>query len=245
MGQVNALSVVSLGDYAFGRPGRVTAAVWAGQSGGTDIERQAKLGGAIHTKGVLILSGLLGQRYGQDTPLNLNASLTFEQSYDEIEGDSASAAELIALLSAISDIPIDQGKAITGSINQRGQIQAIGGVNEKVEGFFALCRQKGLTGEQGVILPAANQPSLMLKEEVIEAVKAGTFHIWVVDTLDEDILLLTGRKAGKRLKDGTYLQGSFNQVVMARLKQYNRAMKASAQDGSRRKKTNSSETGNQ
>lgn len=236
VGQVNALSVISLGDYAFGRPGRVTAAASTGQSGITDIERQARLGGAIHTKGVLILSGLLSQRYGQEFPLSLNASLTFEQSYDEIEGDSASAAELIALLSAISGIPVDQGKAITGSINQRGQVQAIGGVNEKIEGFFAVCRQKGLTGDQGVIIPAANRRSLMLKEEVVEAVKAGAFHIWTVQALEEAILLLTGREAGERQPGAAYPDGSFNQAVMARLRQYHQAMKALAQEERRPKK---------
>ena len=184
----------------------------------------------------MILSGLLSQRYGQEFPLSLNASLTFEQSYDEIEGDSASAAELIALLSAISGIPVDQGKAITGSINQRGQVQAIGGVNEKIEGFFAVCRQKGLTGDQGVLIPAANRRSLMLKEEVVEAVKAGAFHIWTVQALEEAILLLTGREAGERQPGAAYPDGSFNQAVMARLRQYHQAMKALAQEERRPKK---------
>ena len=154
-----------------------------------DIERQAKLGGPIHTKGVLIISGFLGELYGQNRPINLTASLTFEQSYDEVEGDSASAAEFIAILSAISGIPIDQSRAITGSINQHGQIQAIGGVNEKVEGFFDTCRQKGMTGQQGVIIPTANQRNLLLKKDIREAVAQGKFHLWTVNTIDEAIAL--------------------------------------------------------
>jgi lon-related putative ATP-dependent protease len=245
VGQVNALSVISLGDYAFGRPSRLTASVCAGQSGVTDIERQAKLGGPIHTKGVLIIGGFLGLRYGQNFPLSLTASLTFEQSYDEVEGDSASAAELLALLSAIASIPIDQGKAVTGSINQHGQIQAIGGVNEKIEGFYAVCQQKGLTGEQGVIIPEANRRSLMLKAEVIAAVEAGAFHIWPVRTIDEAIILLTGVAAGERCSDGSYMEGSFNHAVMVRLNQYHQAMKPETHDGRQRSKINAIDLENQ
>jgi lon-related putative ATP-dependent protease len=224
VGQINALSVLSLGDYSFGRPCRVTASVCAGQAGVVDIERQARLGGPIHTKGVLIISGFLGKCYGQSHPLNLTASLTFEQSYDEIDGDSASAAELIALLSALADIPIDQSKAITGSVNQHGQIQAIGGVNEKIEGFFETCRQNGLTGRQGVIIPYANRRNLMLKKEVREAVSRGGFHIWAVKTVDEVVLLLTGCNFGRMQGDGTYPQGSFNQAVICRLEAFARVM---------------------
>jgi len=218
VGQINALSVISLGDYDFGRPNRVTAAVSAGGGGVIDIERQAKLAGPIHTKGVLIISGFIGARYGQDSPISLTASLTFEQSYDEVEGDSASAAELIALLSAISGIAIDQEKAITGSVNQYGRIQAIGGVNEKIEGFFAICNQKGLSGNQGVVIPEANVRSLMLNEEVINAVREGKFHIWPVQTVDDALHILTGVPAGKQRKDGTYPAGSVNHAVLKQLK---------------------------
>ena len=222
VGQINALSVLSLGDYAFGRPCRVTASVHAGQGGILDIERQAKLGGPIHTKGVLILSGFLGGRYGRGRRLNLSASLTFEQSYDEIEGDSASAAELLALLSAIADIPLRQDRAITGSINQHGQIQPIGGVNEKIEGFFAVCKGRGLTGEQGVLIPAANRQNLMLREEVVEAVKAGQFHLWTIMHLDQCLALLTGLAAGVRQLDGSFPEESFNGQVVARLDAFSR-----------------------
>jgi lon-related putative ATP-dependent protease len=221
-GQINALSVLSIGDYSFGRPARVTAAVYPGQGGVIDIERQAKLGGPVHTKGILILSGYLGWRYAEEDPLSLSASLTFEQSYSEIEGDSASAAELLALLSAIAEIPLRQDRAITGSVNQRGQIQAIGGVNEKIEGFFAVCKAKGLSDEQGVLIPSANQRSLMLCDEVVAAVAAGQFHIWPVSTIDQSLSLLTGCEPGERDGQGRYPQGSFNQAVTARLKGFAR-----------------------
>lgn len=224
VGQINALSVISLGDYAFGRPSRVTAVAHPGRGGIIDIERQAKLGGPVHTKGVLILAGLLGQRYGQERPLSLTASLAFEQSYEGIEGDSASAAEFFALLSAISGVPLRQDIAITGSINQHGQIQAIGGVNEKIEGFFYTCRQIGLTGEQGVIIPASNALHLMLSENVIDAVSQGQFHIWTIESIDEGIALLTDMEPGVRQDDGSYSQGSFNQVVMSRLIGYSQAV---------------------
>lgn len=224
VGQINALSVSYLGDYAFGRPNRVTASVSIGQAGVVDIERQARLGGPIHTKGVLIINGFLGAHYGQARPLNLTASLTFEQSYDEVEGDSASAAELIALLSAISGIPIDQSLAITGSINQHGQIQPIGGVNEKIEGFFETCRQKGLTGRQGVVIPQANCRGLMLNKAVCAAVEKGEFQVWPVHTIDDAVALLTGFPFGQRQKDGSYPAGSFNQAVVARLDAFTMAM---------------------
>lgn len=223
VGQINALSVSSLGDYFFGRPNRVTASASVGQGGIIDIERQARLGGPIHTKGVLIISGFLGEYYGKDRPLNLTASLTFEQSYDEIEGDSASAAELIALLSSISAIPIDQSRAITGSINQHGQIQAIGGVNEKVEGFFETCKKKGLTGRQGVIIPQSNRSNLMLTKEVRDSAAQGAFHIWAVETIGEAISLLTGYEFGEPKEDGTFPKGTFNQAVIGRLDAFNKA----------------------
>ena len=222
IGQINALSVLSLGDYSFGRPCRVTAVVHPGQGGIVDIERQAKLGGPLHTKGVLILSGLLGGRYGRNRSLNLSASLTFEQSYDEIEGDSASAAELLALLSAIAEVPLRQDRAITGSLNQRGQVQAIGGVNEKIEGFYAVCKARGLTGEQGVLIPQANQRCLMLRQEVIASVAAGQFHLWPVADIDDCLELLTALPAGAPLPDGGYPEGCFNHRVAARLDEFSR-----------------------
>ena len=223
VGQINALSVSMLGDYAFGRPSRVTAVAYTGKGGVVDIERQAKLGGPIHTKGVLILGGWLGAHYGRKQPISLTASLTFEQSYDEVEGDSASVAELMALLSAISGIPLRQDRAITGSLNQRGQVQAIGGVNDKIEGFYLTCKTKGLTGEQGVIIPLSNLGNLMLRDEVVEAVEAGKFHIWPVHTIEETILLLTGMEAGVLQADGTYPDGTFNQAVAQQLAEFAKA----------------------
>jgi predicted ATP-dependent protease len=229
-GRVNALSLLSMGDYSFGRPSRVTATVAPGQGGVIDIERQAKLGGPIHTKGILILSGFLAWRYGSSGPLSLSASLTFEQSYSEVEGDSASAAELLALLSAIAGLPLRQDLAITGSINQHGQIQAIGGVNEKVEGFYSICKAKGLNGEQGVLIPAANQRSLMLAEQVVEAVASAQFHVWPVTTIDECIALLTGCEPGEPDADGHYPEGSFNAAVTARLKTFASMVSTRGQD---------------
>jgi predicted ATP-dependent protease len=196
-GQVNGISVISLGDVAFGRPNRITASVSAGGAGIIDLEREAKLGGPIHTKGVLILSGYLAEMFGQDKVISLSAQLVFEQSYSEIEGDSASSAELYALLSGLSGLPVRQGIAVTGSVNQKGEIQAVGGINEKIEGFFDVCRMVGLSGEQGVLIPASNQANLMLKEDVAAAVRDGKFHIWGVQTIEEGIEILTGVKAGK------------------------------------------------
>lgn len=222
IGRINALSVLSLGDYTFGRPNRLSVAVSCGKGGVIDIERQAKLGGPIHTKGVMILSGYLHSQYGRSGPLSLSASLTFEQSYGEIEGDSASAAELIALISAIAETPLRQDLAITGSVNQHGQIQAIGGVNEKIEGFFATCSSKGLTGTQGVIIPEANRQNLMLRQEVIDAVSNGKFHIWPISTIEEGLALMTGQAVGELQADGSYPDGTLNQRVMARLSEFAR-----------------------
>jgi len=226
IGQINALSVYLLGDYEFGRPTRVTAIAYPGKGGIVDIERQAKLGGSLHTKGVLILSGYLHSKYGQTLPISLSASLTFEQSYDEVQGDSASAAELLALLSSIAQIPLRQDRAITGSINQLGQIQAIGGVNEKIEGFFTACNASGLTGEQGVIIPHSNQRNLMLNSEVLAAVKEGKFHIWAIQTLDDAVYLLTGIQPGELQPDGTYPSGTLNLAVSNRLQEFNRLIVA-------------------
>jgi lon-related putative ATP-dependent protease len=217
MGQVNGLSVIDLGDFSFGRPTRITASVGVGREGLIDIEREAKLGGPLHTKGVMILNGYITDKYVRDIPLSLSARLVFEQSYEEVEGDSASSTELYAILSRLSDVPIKQGISVTGSVNQKGEVQAIGGLNEKVEGFFEICRAKGLSGKQGVLIPAANVRNLMLKEEVVVVVEEGKFHIYPVSTIDEGIEVLTELKAGKRRKDGSFEPDSINDRVQKRL----------------------------
>nr|HID14986.1 ATP-binding protein [Anaerolineae bacterium] len=217
VGQVNGISVVALGNFAFGRPNRITARVRLGRGKVVDIEREVELGGPIHSKGVLILSGFLGARYAAERPLSLSASLVFEQSYGGGEGDSASLAELCALLSALAEVPIKQSLAVTGSVNQHGEVQAIGGVNEKIEGFFDVCKARGLTGEQGVIIPAANVQHLMLRQDVVEAVEARQFHIYPVQTVDQGIELLTGIRAGEQDEEGNFPEGSINQLVEARL----------------------------
>lgn len=217
VGQVNGLSVLSLGDVLFGRPARITATVGCGRGGVIDIEREVKLGGRLHSKGVLILGGYLLSRFGARHPVNIAARLVFEQSYTEIDGDSASSAELYALLSALSGIGIRQGLAVTGSVNQKGEVQAIGGVNEKIEGFFDVCRIKGLTGEQGVVIPRANLRHLMLRDDVTDAVREGRFHVYPVETVDEGMEVLTGHKAGELLPDGRFPEGTVNAAVAARL----------------------------
>jgi lon-related putative ATP-dependent protease len=219
VGQVNGLSVMGLGDFEFGRPSRLTASIGMGREGIVDLEREAKLGGPIHTKGVMILSGYLTEKYAQDKPLSLSARLVFEQSYEEVEGDSASSTELYALLSALSGLSIKQNIAVTGSVNQKGDVQAIGGVNEKIEGFFEVCKAKGLTGKQGVMIPESNVRNLMLKEEIVDAVKTGKFHIHPVKTIDEGIELLTGVKPGMRQPDGTFEKGTVNYMVDKRLRE--------------------------
>ncbi len=219
VGQVNGLSVLTLGDYAFGRPSRVTARIFMGKGGMVNIEREVKLSGPIHDKGVLILSGYLGGKFGHDKPLSFSASICFEQSYGGIEGDSASSTELYALLSALSGVPIKQGIAVTGSVNQLGKVQPIGGVNYKIEGFFAICKAKGLTGEQGVMIPRSNLRNLMLKDEVVEAISAGKFHIWSVETIDQGIEILTGVTGGEKGPDGSYPEGTINQKVDKRLRE--------------------------
>jgi lon-related putative ATP-dependent protease len=234
VGQVNGLSVIDLGEIAFGRPCRITSSIEPGRDGLIDIEREAKLGGPIHTKGVLILSGYLAHTYGHDKPLSISARLVFEQSYSGVEGDSASSTELYALLSSLSGKPIKQGIAVTGSVNQKGEVQAIGGVNEKVEGFFEVCKVKGLTGEQGVVIPESNVRNLMLKDEVIEAVKAGKFHIWSVGHIDEGIEILTGVKAGKMLKNGMFEKGSIHGSVDNALRKLSEAWVSFAENSSRK-----------
>jgi lon-related putative ATP-dependent protease len=224
--QVNGLSVYDIGDFAFGKPSRITSRVYLGKAGVIDIEREAKLSGRIYNKGVLILSGYLGGTYAQDKTLSVSATLAFEQSYGEVEGDSASAAELIALLSGIADVPVKQNLAITGSINQKGDIQPIGGVNEKIEGFFSVCKNRGLTGEQGVIIPQPNVKNLMLKKEVVNAVQEGKFHVYAVTTVNEALELLTGVPAGERKDDGTYAEGTLNFLVNKRLREMSKKLKA-------------------
>jgi predicted ATP-dependent protease len=219
VGQVNGLSVYTFGDITFGRPSRITAKTFLGRGGVINIERESQLSGPIHNKGVMILSGYLGWKYAQDKPLSLSASLCFEQSYEGVEGDSASSTELYAILSSLADIPIKQGIAVTGSVNQKGEIQPIGGVNQKIEGFFKVCQARGLTGEQGVLVPYQNLRNLMLREEVVEAVRKGQFHIYSAVSIDEGIEILTGTPAGKRQKDGTYPEGTVNYLVDKRLKE--------------------------
>lgn len=226
VGQVNGLSVISLGDYLFGRPSRITASVSPGREGIIDIEREVSLGGPLHSKGILIVSGYLAHQYAQDKPLTLAARLVFEQSYEGVEGDSASSAELYALLSALSGVPIRQGIAVTGSVNQHGEVQAIGGVNQKIEGFFDVCQAKGLTGEQGVLIPHSNVPHLMLREDVVEAVKAQQFHVWAVKTIDEGMEMLTGMPAGVRDTAGRFPAGTLNERVDRRLREFAECLKA-------------------
>ena len=216
-GQVNGLSVLRVGEFTFGQPSRITATVRLGKGEVIDIEREVELGGAIHSKGVLILSAFLGSRYAADHPLSLSASLVFEQTYGPVEGDSASVAELCALLSALAEVPIKQSLAVTGSVNQHGCVQAIGGVNEKIEGFFDVCSARGLSGAQGVVIPASNVAHLMLRDEVLEAVEAGRFHVWAVDRVDQVLELLTGLPAGAPDEHGAFPPHSVNARVRRRL----------------------------
>jgi predicted ATP-dependent protease len=220
VGQVNGLSVLQLGTHSFGRPTRITARARLGSGRVIDIEREVELGGPLHSKGVLILSGFLAARYALDVPISLHASLVFEQSYGGVEGDSASSAELYALLSALADVPIRQSFAVTGSVNQLGQVQAIGGVNDKIEGFFDVCAARGLSGEQGVLIPEANIKHLMLREDVVEACRAGKFAVIPVATIDQGIEILTGRSAGVRNGNGRFPPDSINGLVEARLQAF-------------------------
>lgn len=237
IGHVNGLSVINLGDYEFGRPTRLSARIALGNGTIQSIDREVDLAGPIHSKGFLILTSYLNGQYAQEWPLMMSASLTFEQSYDEIEGDSASSAELYALLSALAGLPIKQGIAVTGSVNQHGEVQAVGGVIYKIEGFFAICKARGLTGEQGVIIPKANVPHLMLDETVVAAVRAGQFHIWAVQTIDQGIAILTGCSAGERDADGMFPAGSVHARADAQLKQYaERRRKGAESVGSSRAK---------
>jgi predicted ATP-dependent protease len=229
-GQINGLAVLQLGDYMFGQPSRITARVSVGARGVINIERETQMSGRIHSKGVFVLSSFLAGRFAQQAPLSLSASLTFEQLYSEVDGDSASSTELYALLSELSGLPIDQGIATTGSVNQRGEIQPIGGVNEKIEGFYLTCKAKGLTGSQGVIIPALNVRNLMLRGEVVEAVRAGRFHVWTARSVDEGIEILTGVPAGTADADGNYPPDSVNGRVRARLADLARRLQQSGWD---------------
>ncbi len=219
IGQINALSVLQLGNYAFGQPSRITATVRMGRGDVVNIEREVNMSGPIHSKGVLILASYLNARYAVDEPLALSASLVFEQSYGGVDGDSASSTELYVLLSAIGQIPIKQSLAVTGSVDQHGRVQAIGGVNEKIEGFFDLCKARGLTGDQGVLIPESNVKNLMLRRDVVDAVEAGQFSIYPITHVDEGIEVLTGMPAGAPNKQGKYPKGTVNRAVADRLEQ--------------------------
>lgn len=220
IGQVNGLAVLAVGEYAFGKPSRITANTYLGKSGIVNIERETEQSGTSHSKGVLILSGYLGQKYAQKQPLTLTASLTFEQMYEGVDGDSASSTELYAILSSLSDVPIRQNIAVTGSVNQKGEVQPIGGATQKIEGFFAVCKLKGLTGQQGVMIPHQNCKDLTLNDEVIEAVRQGQFHIYPVETIDQGIEILTGMPAGQPDSEGTYPVDTIHGRVQQKLCHY-------------------------
>ncbi len=237
VGQVNGLAVYSMGDYAFGKPARITAVTSLGKEGIINIEREADMSGPTHNKGMLILSGFLRNRFAQDKPLSLAASIAFEQSYGGIDGDSASSTELYALLSSLSGKPLRQYVAVTGSVNQYGEVQPIGGVNQKIEGFYLCCKNAGLTGKQGVMIPYSNVKDLMLRDEVIKAVKAGKFHVWAVKTIDEGIEILTGVKAGEPTKSGSYPKNTINGLVDEKLKNLADQLAAYGKDDKGKKKT--------
>jgi predicted ATP-dependent protease len=228
VGQVNGLSVFTLGGHSFGRPARITASTRVGDGEVIDVQREVKLGGPIHSKGVLILASFLAWRFSANRPHSLRASLVFEQTYGEVEGDSASAAELCALLSSLAGVPVLQALAITGSVNQYGDLQAIGAVNEKIEGFFDICKARGLSGKHGAVIPASNVKNLMLREDVVMAAAAGNFHVHAVRTIDEAIELLTGIAAGERMSTGEFPDGSINALVAARLREFSATRRAFA-----------------
>jgi lon-related putative ATP-dependent protease len=226
VGQVNGLSVLSMGNYDFGKPSRITARTYTGQKGVVSLDREAKLSGRSFDKGLLTLTGYLGGKYALDDPLSLSATISFEQLYEGIDGDSASSTELYALLSSLSGLPLKQGLAVTGAVDQQGNVQPIGGVNEKIEGFFLTCQHRGLTGEQGVLIPETNVVNLMLRADVRQAVADGRFHIYPVRTIDEGIEILTGVPAGDAGEDGVYPQDSVHGRVRARLAEIAKNLKA-------------------
>jgi len=243
VGQINGLAVYSLGDYSFGKPSRITASTYIGSRGVINIEREAKLSGKLHDKGMLILSGYFASKFGDKIPLSFSASLVFEQSYGMIDGDSASCAELYALVSSLSGIPIYQGIAVTGSVNQKGEVQAIGGVNEKIEGFYDVCKMHKLNGKQGVLIPCSNVKNLMLNDEIIESVKKGKFNIWAVDKIEDGIRILTGVTAGVEHKDGSFTKDSIFDKAQARIKEFGKNAKQFGKDiaDSMKKEINNSE----
>ena len=220
IGQINGLTIINVGDYTFGKPVRITANTYTGKNGIINIEREVELSGSSHSKGILILSGYLGEMFAQDMPLSLTASICFEQLYSGVDGDSASSTELYAILSSLSGIPINQSFAVTGSVNQKGEIQPIGGVNDKIEGFFQICKMRGLDGSHGVMIPKQNVRNLNLSDEVVEAVKEGKFHIYAISTIDEGIELLTGVPAGSKDENGNFPAGTINYLVYNKLKKY-------------------------
>jgi len=224
-GQVNGLSVYNLGDYAFGKPSRITVKTSLGKAGIINIEREVEMSGPIHNKGVYILSGYLRDRYAQDKPITMSASICFEQSYSGVEGDSASSTELYGLLSSLSGLPLRQDIAVTGSVNQKGEVQPIGGVNEKIEGFFEVCKAKGLTGKQGVMIPHLNIDDLMLRKDVVQTVQEGKFRVYPVKTIDQGIAILTGVEAGERLEDGRFKEGTVNNLVDRKLQELGKKIK--------------------
>jgi predicted ATP-dependent protease len=224
VGQVNGLSIMQMGDYSFGRPSRITARTHIGKGHILNIERETQMSGNIHSKGVLILSGFLGSRYAQDKPLALAASICFEQLYDGVEGDSASSAELYVLLSSIGSIPLRQDLAVTGSVDQRGVVQPVGGVNQKIEGFFQVCKRRGLSGKQGVLIPQLNMNNLLLRQEVVDAVGQGLFHIYPVVSIDQGMEILCGLTMGERDSAGRYPQGTVNGAVDQTLRDYSEAL---------------------
>ena len=219
IGQINGLSVLSLGDFSFGAPSRITVAAGLGKEGLVDVQREVAMSGPIHGKGVMIIAGYIASKFARDKPLTLSARIVFEQNYEGVEGDSASSTELYALLSALSGVPIKQHFAVTGSVNQKGEVQPIGGANEKIEGYFEVCKARGLDGQHGVVLPQSNVRNLMLKQEVADAVKAGKFHIYPVSTIEEGIEVLTGVPAGKALPNGGYEENTIYGLVDKRLRE--------------------------
>ena len=222
IGQINGLTVIKIGDYSFGKPARITASTYMGKNGIVDIEREVDMSGSSHSKGVLILTGYLGEQFAQEIPLSLTANLCFEQLYGGVDGDSASSTELYAILSSLSGIPISQSIAVTGSVNQKGFIQPIGGVNEKIEGFYQICKLRGFNGEQGVIIPKQNVRNLHLEDEVIDAVRKGKFHIYAISTIEEGIEILTGVPAGKKDRNGKFPLGTINYLAQEKLKKFSK-----------------------
>lgn len=225
VGQINGLTVMTIGDYTFGKPAKITANTYTGKSGVINVEREVELSGSSHSKGVLILTGYLGEMFAQDIPLSLTASICFEQLYNGVDGDSASSTELYAILSSLSGVPINQAIAVTGSVNQKGDIQPIGGVNDKIEGFFQICKMRGLDGNHGVMIPIQNVKNLNLSDEVVQAVKEGKFHVYAVNNIEEGIEVLTGVPAGRKDKTGAFPAGSINYLVYEKLKKYAKVAK--------------------